>query len=567
MASYPPLFSDQGVIDLCTNAGYPVSVDGFYSAINDATGNTNGSIDDVWKLYITDVLGYEYVGQHPAHYGLTFGDALSVWELDATLSAPEDFPISSAGALDAGFPWSRSSVASNADPELEGDFPTDSAVFGPAALIKTSVGWGHLGGTSDNIGGLWIEITTPITQLVASAILYVRPAAGGLVGSPVCRVRAVNESSPILPSAGANSALGKYTTVGWTDFYTDFTPVAATVAPVDVTDIINEIVLAHGTTGTSILFTFNQQGGSVGTAASWNMTAYASYVSKLTIVRSLNHRDYQTKLLNGSVMWYWPFDADDSGTTGLQAQHRVVYAPDIPPNAASAPISYSAATGPSEIEFYARPAFFGQVPREFPSELENNRVRQFFGPSPDAIPDPEFSSYGNTYRASGTSRDYVMFAQNYILTSAATCSLLLDVIGNLSLVMNISHGPTAINFSTTWTGDQVGMEQSFPISIAPGVVLSIGLYYSSVDDMFYLGYSVGSGWVWLGTFADVGGTAATVSGVQYGQPPGEDTLVQQGWICLECTPVITQAIAERAMLEMRTLWKAGIKSLPPVLYA
>jgi hypothetical protein len=87
MASYPPLFSDQGVIDLCTNAGYPVSVDGFYNAINDATGNTNGSIDDVWKLYITDVLGETFVGQHPAHYGLSFGDALG--DSDAPILFPD----------------------------------------------------------------------------------------------------------------------------------------------------------------------------------------------------------------------------------------------------------------------------------------------------------------------------------------------------------------------------------------------------------------------------------------------------------------------------------------------
>jgi hypothetical protein len=76
MATYPPNFNDQGIIDLCINSGYPVTVDGFYNAINDATGNTNGSIDDIWRLYITDVLGYTFVGQHPAHYGLSFGDGL-----------------------------------------------------------------------------------------------------------------------------------------------------------------------------------------------------------------------------------------------------------------------------------------------------------------------------------------------------------------------------------------------------------------------------------------------------------------------------------------------------------
>lgn len=74
MSTYPPNFNDPDIINLCLDAGQPVSVDGFYAAINEATGNTNGSIDDVWKLYITDVLGYEYVGQHPWNYGLTFDD-------------------------------------------------------------------------------------------------------------------------------------------------------------------------------------------------------------------------------------------------------------------------------------------------------------------------------------------------------------------------------------------------------------------------------------------------------------------------------------------------------------
>lgn len=76
MATYPPNFSDTGTVQLCLSVGNPVNVDGFYKAINSATGNTNGSIDDVWKLYITNVLGRTFVGSSPTHYGLSYGDAL-----------------------------------------------------------------------------------------------------------------------------------------------------------------------------------------------------------------------------------------------------------------------------------------------------------------------------------------------------------------------------------------------------------------------------------------------------------------------------------------------------------
>lgn len=101
MASYPPNFNDPGLIQFCTNAGQPANVDGFYAAINNATGNTNGSIDDVWKLYIINVLLKTYVGPHPSNYGLAFGDELEalLWGVTQTIgdiftyigfSAPSD---------------------------------------------------------------------------------------------------------------------------------------------------------------------------------------------------------------------------------------------------------------------------------------------------------------------------------------------------------------------------------------------------------------------------------------------------------------------------------------------
>lgn len=80
MASFPPNFNDPGIVEFCTNAGKPTNVDGFVEALKTITGATSGSIDDLWRLYIIDVLGEEYVGQHPRHYGLGWGDSLGFAE-------------------------------------------------------------------------------------------------------------------------------------------------------------------------------------------------------------------------------------------------------------------------------------------------------------------------------------------------------------------------------------------------------------------------------------------------------------------------------------------------------
>lgn len=80
MASFPPNFNDPGIVEFCTNAGKPTNVGGFVEALKTITGATSGSIDDLWRLYIIDVLGEAYVGQHPRHYGLGWGDSLGFAE-------------------------------------------------------------------------------------------------------------------------------------------------------------------------------------------------------------------------------------------------------------------------------------------------------------------------------------------------------------------------------------------------------------------------------------------------------------------------------------------------------
>lgn len=579
MSTYPPNFNDPDVINLCLDSGQPVSVDGFYAAINDATGNTNGSIDDVWKLYVTDVLGFEYVGQSPAHYGLTFDDGGlgTPWALDSAISDPETFPTKTEAPTIAGSSFSRSTVALTADHGTYGDFPTDTVVFESEAFSNTNVGWGQQAGGADCIGGLWIEITTPITQLVASATLRIRTTAT-VSGSPTFRIHAVNGISPALPSGGSTSALNAYTTPGWTSSYATQALVASTIYPIDVTDIINELVLNNGTTGTSVLFAFYAD-AAPGATASFNIAGPATYAAGLDIVRSLNHRDYQTRSINGAVLWYWPFDAETSGTRGQQPTHRAVISP------TTEATSYGTATEVSDIssnvplEFYAHPRQFGATPRAFPSELERGGYsRQFFGPlTENSDPDKLNWMYTCVYRAAGAgAHDFLMFAQFTRLTSAQVFpQLLFDVWGNLGASFQFSRtvSPNTFSIHASWSGGDEGYPgKSVTITDAAaftaGTTVSLAIWYDNSANTFTAGYDTGSGWQWQTPWVDTGTIVTEMSGVQFGEISNSvDDTVVQGWLMLELMDDQTLVSVERACSEMRTLWKAGIKSLPPVLYA
>jgi hypothetical protein len=578
MSTYPPNFNDPDIINLCLDSGQPVSVDGFYAAINEATGNTNGSIDDVWKLYVTDVLGFEYVGQSPAHYGLTFDDGGlgTPWALDSAISDPETFPTKTEAPTIAGSSFSRSTVALTADHGTYGDFPTDTVVFESEAFSNTNVGWGQQAGGADCIGGLWIEITTPITQLVASATLRIRTTAT-VSGSPTFRIHAVNGISPVLPSNGDTSALGAYTTPGWTSSYATQALVASTTYPIDVTDIINELVLNNGTTGTSVLFAFYAD-AAPGATASFNIAAPAGYAAGLDIVRSLNHRDYQTCAINGAVLWYWPFDAGTSGTRGVQSTHRAVVSPTTEATSYGEAVEVSDSYSNVPLEFYARPQQFGAVPRAFPSELERGgHVRQFFGPlTENSDPDKLNWMYTCVYRAAGVeAHDFLMFAQFTRLTSSqAFPQFLFDVLGNFSASFQfVGEGSTnTFHAHASWSaGDDWYPGKSVNIvdagAFTAGSTVSLALWYDNSANAFTFGYNSGAGWQWQTPWADAGVVITEMSGVQFGEIPNSvDDSVVQGWLMLELMDDQTMASVERACTEMRVLWGAGIKSLPPVLF-
>jgi hypothetical protein len=571
-------------VSLCTDSGKPVSIDGFYQAINEATGNTNRSIDDVWKLYITDVLGYEYKGQHPAHYGLKFGDGgLGVpWTLDSAISAPEIFSVKTDAPATTGSSFSRSTVALTSDPETYGDFPTDTTVFGPESFSNTNVGWGQNASGADTIGGLWIAITTPITQLVANATLRIRTTAV-VSGSPTFRIHAVNAISPSLPTATVDCALGLYTSPGWTTSYAAQTLAALTTYPIDVTDVINELILNNGTTGTSVLFALYAD-AAPGVTASFNIAGPSTYLAGLDIVRSLNHRDYQTKTIDGTALWYWPFDASDCGPRGLQEVHRAVVAVEGTGDG-RAVTSQSDTAELVPFEFYSRPDKFGSVPRAFPAELDirpgtgdeanGGYSRQFFGPLvDDTDPAKHNWMYGSDFRPSGSTYDYIFFAQHVVLTNAPAIQYLYDAAGIYGMSLQftqLSNGDIDCHGSWTGTSDDYASYRavvSVPATTVPNTVVSLGLWYSSPTNTFTFLYNAGSGWVVGGTWTDTGAVAPQdISGVQFGDyNPTEDSVVCQGWICLELRPTIDLAKATRIMDEMRTLWKAGIKSLPPVLF-
>ena len=65
---YLPTFTDQRIIDFCTDAGEPPTVQGFRNALSIATGVTEGSMDDLWVRYLVDVKGFTFVGLHSGHY-------------------------------------------------------------------------------------------------------------------------------------------------------------------------------------------------------------------------------------------------------------------------------------------------------------------------------------------------------------------------------------------------------------------------------------------------------------------------------------------------------------------
>lgn len=245
MATYPPNFNDQGIIDLCVDSGYPVTVDGFYNAINDATGNTNGSIDDIWRLYITDVLGYTFVGQHPAHYGLSFGDggggAITFPEfVNSTVTAPRELTgVDVPNLYSNGF-------------HLYNTYPTPvEHYFGAWTETYTLGDVLHLcfPGAAAGAGYTGEGLSIAQNAYIHSAILSLKLLhVGGSVTALRVYGKKTNPTSlPVHPVGGANDAARGWQTNGYlTTAYAEVTPVADTTVTVDIKTVLLEMMAASG---------------------------------------------------------------------------------------------------------------------------------------------------------------------------------------------------------------------------------------------------------------------------------------------------------------------------------
>lgn len=571
MASYPPNFNDQGIIDLCVNAGNPATVDGFYKTINDATGNTNGSMDDVWKRYITDVLGFEYVGQHPAHYGLNFGDVLTAWSLDDAILPPEVFTLQIPnGATGSGSGFHRCTATT--DGVTAGDFPTATA---PGDFFLGNAGFGHVT-SNDNIGGLWFSLDQPLEQLVANATLNVRTAAGTVAGY-THRVYAVMKPSPTRPEASREeSALALRATDGWSVAYAEFTSALTTNYALDVTDLVNELILAHGTTGTSIMFAFAAYGGDW-TANEALVLNSAAYIPTLSVQRSLNHRDYQrTAIEGGTVIYYWPFDALDA-TLG-DTQFRVVTTTDRGVQGTDDPIPFADIGGgsllPKLSRFAMRPS---TVWFELDSGESGDNARRLvagaratpavtIGKDP-AGPDPGGPLY-NYYVMDARTYSYLCMMQ-YVDDGVASTGLLWDYYGDVAFSSRIQHSPGVDSAAFYYpSGSALPDNITLPGTHVPtnGRIITAGWYYDATENLLYgfrcLGVTDIIEWT-AGISYVVSGAASPqeVSGIA--SPIGD----LQGVVALEFDTAPALTTIQTAVTQMRTLWKSGVKSLPPILYA
>jgi hypothetical protein len=367
---------------------------------------------------------------------------------------------------------------------------------------------------------------------------------------------------------------GPYTTA-----YTDWTPQGTGIEKIDITAQLNEII-ATSPTATTIYVVLEpiEPTDTVGGGVRNTPPTNATLVNRpsVYIYPDLSTRAAQTKVLpNTSIPWFWPVDAQDLAGDAAATGIRVVSQADVAASVVSLEVPF---------ETPALPMAATKVPSDYLlhittsglTELTHSHSRRLVSPRQETaaslVDSPNettlFDEDNYWYQPVKTSnQSYLWWVQQKQQTSNEGMGYIWDNYGSSGFGMTTFCQPDA-------AGIEMGIQFEPGSGVAPyydsgltyenvvGTVKTIVAYYDSSTDKLWYGYCGSGSWSWVNVATVVGVTGIqNCSGIQ--TPAGK---IQSIGMLQFKTTIPKFRHVQMAMERARTLWLAGVKSLPPTFF-
>ena len=500
------------------------------------------------------------------------------WQLDAAVTAPTTTRTST--FLD----FLAAEISNGA---AIFTYPETNRTFGNHQQYLSGVGMGQLAGAATDAFHL-IRIrsfTWPATPVHYAELRLVVNTFLSSPNVPTFRIRMIKPAARVDWPTATNT--GSYL-VGhpseetpvrspypYTTAYYDWSPqdTVTGVYKIDVTDMMNEVIRLDAS-GTIVYFVLESTepadgvGGQISMFAGNNGTA----TNRPTVVvyPSLNHRDYQSSAItNGTVGFFWPLDATDLTKTGdILTQYRSVVANGH--GGARADVIATNTIFPLNAQANRSNYTWRQTNVTTLNEPSYPNARKLFGPLTPGwvfdIGDPLQTEAPGFWPMNFNAYSVLCVAQFPQYAAGSKSGFFFDVLGlsGWTIAMNESTNGMGANCTSGATTDE-NTASAYVDSV--GAIKTLAWYRDTTNNKWYHGYHNGSDssvMTWSAGTTIANGANIDIDGSGFGFSLNT---MYQGIMLAEFSSQPRLGEIKQAVARIRELWKAGVKSLPPILFS